>query len=66
MFENLSDKELLQSLRDSEEEIKRLKKNIKNLREESEKRKTIVLGKPLDICKRVRYPKINRRDFNVY
>lgn len=49
MFENLSDKELLQSLRDSEEEIKRLKKNIKNLREENEKRKTIVLGKPLDI-----------------
>lgn len=49
MFENLSDKEVLQSLQDSEEEIKRLKKNIKNLREENEKRKTIALGKPLDI-----------------
>lgn len=48
MFENLSDKELLRSLQDSEEEIKRLKKNIKELREENEKRKTIALGKPLD------------------
>lgn len=49
MFENLSDKELLRSLQDSEEKIKQLKKNIKELREENEKRKTIALGKPLDI-----------------
>lgn len=49
MLEDLSDKEVLELLRDSEEEIKRLKKNIKELREENEKRKTIALGKPLDI-----------------
>ena len=49
MFEDLSDKEVLYRLRDSEAQIKQLKKDLANLREENEKRKTIALGKPLDI-----------------
>lgn len=49
MFEDWSDKEVLRRLQDTESQIKQLKKDLVNLREENEKRKTIALGKPLDI-----------------
>ena len=49
MFEDWSDKEVLRRLQDTEAQIKQLKKELVNLREENEKRKTIALGKPLDI-----------------
>ena len=49
MLENLSDKEVLCRLQETETKIKQLKEDLVNLREENEKRKTIALGKPLDI-----------------
>lgn len=49
MFEDLSDKEVLWRLQETETKIKQLKEDLTKLREENEKRKTIALGKPLDI-----------------
>lgn len=49
MLEKLSDKEVLWRLQETETKIKQLKEDLVKLREENEKRKTIALGKPLDI-----------------
>ena len=49
MLEKLSDKEVLWRLQEIETKIKQLKEDLVKLREENEKRKTIALGKPLDI-----------------
>ena len=49
MLEDLSDKEVLWRLQETETKIKQLKEDLTKLREENEKRKTIALGKPLDI-----------------
>lgn len=49
MLEDLSDKEVLCRLQETETKIKQLKEDLTKLREENEKRKTIALGKPLDI-----------------
>lgn len=44
MFEDLSDKEVLYRLRDSEAQIKQLKKDLVNLREEKRKAKNNRIG----------------------
>ena len=49
MLEDLSDKEVLWRLQETETKIKQLKEDLTKLREENEKRKTIASGEPLDI-----------------
>ena len=44
MFEDLSDKEVLWRLQETEAQIKQLKKDLANLREENEKRKNNRIG----------------------